>query len=102
MQQQLARENRRDSSALKIISLLTMVFLPFTAIAVSSAPALGSLLITSQFWAVAGWACDLAGRCPLGNVDSKERNNNSVKPQAGDQSRKTSPLTTVHNLFLAR
>jgi len=35
MQQQIARETKRDSSALKSISLLTMVFLPATAIAVS-------------------------------------------------------------------
>lgn len=48
MQQQIARENKRDSSALKSISLLTMVFLPATAIAVSEASALASLLITSK------------------------------------------------------
>ena len=34
MQQQIARETKRDSSAMKSISLLTMVFLPATAIAV--------------------------------------------------------------------
>jgi hypothetical protein len=35
MQQQIARETKRDSSAMKSISLLTMIFLPATAIAVS-------------------------------------------------------------------
>jgi hypothetical protein len=35
MQQQIARETKRDSSAMKSISLLTMVFLPAAAIAVS-------------------------------------------------------------------
>jgi hypothetical protein len=35
MQQQIARETKRDSSAMKSLSLLTMVFLPATAIAVS-------------------------------------------------------------------
>jgi hypothetical protein len=35
MQQHIARETKRDSSAMKSISLLTMVFLPATAIAVS-------------------------------------------------------------------
>jgi hypothetical protein len=35
MQQQISRETKRDSSAMKSISLLTMVFLPATAIAVS-------------------------------------------------------------------
>lgn len=34
MQQHIARETKRDSSAMKSISLLTMVFLPATAIAV--------------------------------------------------------------------
>jgi cytochrome b561 len=48
MQQQIARETKRDSSALKSISLLTMVFLPATAIAVNRASALASLLITSK------------------------------------------------------
>jgi hypothetical protein len=36
MQQQVARDTKRDSSAMKSISLLTMVFLPATAIAVRS------------------------------------------------------------------
>jgi hypothetical protein len=35
MQQEVARETKRDSSAMKSIGLLTMVFLPATAIAVS-------------------------------------------------------------------
>lgn len=34
MQRQVARETKKDSSAMKSISLLTMVFLPATAIAV--------------------------------------------------------------------
>ena len=33
MQQQIARDTKRDSSSLKSIALLTMVFLPATAIA---------------------------------------------------------------------
>jgi hypothetical protein len=38
MQQQIARETKRDSSAMKSLLLLTMVFLPTTAIAVSASP----------------------------------------------------------------
>ncbi|KXX79419.1 hypothetical protein MMYC01_203522 [Madurella mycetomatis] len=62
MQQEIARETRRDSSAMKSISLLTMVFLPGTAIATIMAPFTrisdnDSVELTHQFWvfwAIAG------------------------------------------------
>ena len=38
MQQRIAQETGRDSSAMKSIAVLTMLFLPSTALAVSSPP----------------------------------------------------------------
>ncbi|KAK4456470.1 hypothetical protein QBC42DRAFT_281220 [Cladorrhinum samala] len=64
MQQEITRETKRDSSAMKSLSLLTMVFLPATAVATIMAPFTKISddddklrLITGQFWkfwAVAG------------------------------------------------
>ncbi|KAK0671005.1 hypothetical protein QBC41DRAFT_63488 [Cercophora samala] len=63
MQQDIARETRRDSSAMKSIALLTMVFLPGTAIATVMAPFTrisdedDKLQLSAHFWvfwAVAG------------------------------------------------
>jgi hypothetical protein len=62
MQQQVARETKRDSSAMKSIALLTMVFLPATAIATVMAPFIkitddNEMLVTNHFWifwAIAG------------------------------------------------
>ncbi|KAK0748447.1 hypothetical protein B0T21DRAFT_356563 [Apiosordaria backusii] len=55
MQQEVARETRRDSSAMKSIALLTMIFLPATAIATIMAPFTkisddDKLQVTAQFW----------------------------------------------------
>ncbi|KAK4180620.1 hypothetical protein QBC36DRAFT_286429 [Triangularia setosa] len=55
MQQEIARETKRDSSAMKSIALLTMVFLPATAIATIMAPFTkisddDKLQVTAQFW----------------------------------------------------
>ncbi|KAK4200074.1 hypothetical protein QBC40DRAFT_265392 [Triangularia verruculosa] len=55
MQQEIARETKRDSSAMKSIALLTMVFLPATAIATVMAPFTkisddDKLQVTAQFW----------------------------------------------------
>ncbi|KAK4462946.1 hypothetical protein QBC42DRAFT_72965 [Cladorrhinum samala] len=64
MQQEISRETKRDSSAMKSLSLLTMVFLPATAVATIMAPFTKISddddtlrIITGQFWkfwAVAG------------------------------------------------
>ncbi|KAK4231107.1 hypothetical protein QBC38DRAFT_466843 [Podospora fimiseda] len=55
MQQDIARETKRDSSAMKSLSLLTMVFLPTTAIATIMDPFTqvswnDEITVTSQFW----------------------------------------------------
>ncbi|KAK3989972.1 hypothetical protein QBC44DRAFT_290037 [Cladorrhinum sp. PSN332] len=55
MQQDIAHETKRDSSAMKSLSLLTMVFLPATAIATIMAPFTkisddDMVKVTSQFW----------------------------------------------------
>ncbi|KAI5924314.1 hypothetical protein F4810DRAFT_664866 [Camillea tinctor] len=55
MQQEVAHETRRDSSAMKSIALLTMVFLPATAIATIMAPFVkitddDKIVISGQFW----------------------------------------------------
>ncbi|KAK4167195.1 hypothetical protein QBC43DRAFT_204488 [Cladorrhinum sp. PSN259] len=55
MQQDIARDTKRDSSAMKSLSLLTMVFLPATAIATIMAPFTkisdnDQVKVTNQFW----------------------------------------------------
>lgn len=60
MQQEIARETKRDSSALKSISLLTMIFLPATAIATIISPFVNNsaqdniVMNFRLFWAIAG------------------------------------------------
>ena len=62
MQQQIANETLRDSSAMKSIALLTMIFLPATAIATVISPFISitssnTIEMTGQFWifwAIAG------------------------------------------------
>ncbi|GAB1310630.1 Magnesium transport protein CorA [Madurella fahalii] len=106
MQQEIARETRRDSSAMKSISLLTMVFLPGTAIATVMAPFTrisdtDGVELTHQFWvfwAVAApmtafvlilWMCWIQ-RSELAKIvtDWKSKGLNRVKPlKAGEGKR---------------
>src|SRR5277367_5816208 len=48
MQQRIARETKRDSSAIQSLSLLTMVFLPATAIAVSECTSSALIPVSSS------------------------------------------------------
>jgi hypothetical protein len=48
MQERISQETGRDSSAMKSIAVLTMIFLPSTALAVSCSVTLGSFLPPSS------------------------------------------------------